>query len=135
MLPGVLFGLWKNGYCPPPPYSTAGADAACVLYTVGCRIPYCATLLTLLLRQTLPVFFIRFGYANLYCATPPYTTVGADAARCFVLSACWATLHCATPYTTPMLNAACFKAMSIGVLGDPSLRYFTLNYATSLHYS
>ena len=28
-----------------------------------------------------------------------------------------------TPYTTSRLNAACFGAMSVGVLGDPSLCY------------
>ena len=31
----------------------------------------------------LPVFF-TVGGAILYCATPPYTTVGADAARFFL---------------------------------------------------
>ena len=49
--------------------------------------------------------------------------------------ACWATLHCDTPYTTPMLKPACFEAMSVGVLGDPSMCYLTHNCATSLHYT
>ena len=35
---------------------------------------------TLLLERILPVFY-TVGGAILYCATPPYTTVGADAAR------------------------------------------------------
>ena len=56
----------------------------------------------------LPVFY-TVGGAILCCATPPYTTVGADAARFLYgwlrdpllyyppYTACWATLHCATP--------------------------------------
>ena len=57
----------------------------------------------------LPVFY-TVNCAILYCAAPPYT-------------ACWATLHCANLYLIPMLNAACFGAMSVGVPGEPSLGY------------
>ena len=39
--------------------------------------------------------------------------------RC--VSACGVTFHCATPYATPRENAACFGAMSVGVLSDSSL--------------
>ena len=35
----------------------------------------------------------------------------------------WATLTALNPYTAPRLNAACFGAMSVGVLGEPSLCY------------
>ena len=35
-----------------------------------------------------------------------------------------ATLNCATPpYTAPKLNAACFRAKGVGVLGDALLCY------------
>ena len=70
----------------------------------------------------LPVFY-TVGCAILYCASPPYTTVGADAARFFFIRLAARTHHGATPYTTPRLNAACSGAMSVGVLGGPSLCY------------
>ena len=42
-----------------------------------------------------------------------------------------ATVHSATPYVTPRLNAACFGAMSVGVFSDASLwihPYFTTRF-------
>ncbi len=35
--------------------------------------------------------------------------------------ACWANLYCDNPYTTPRVNAACFGATSVSVLGDLTL--------------
>ena len=61
--------------------------------------------------------------AILYCATPPYTTTvaGADAARFFCRRRFGRPFTVLPPYTTPRINAACFGATSVGVLGDPSL--------------
>ena len=81
-----------------------------------------------------PFFFYGWRRDPLLCY-PPYTTVGADAAR---FSYGWLRdpLLCAPPtrrveqpftvlppYTTPRLNAACFGAMSVGVLDASSLSY------------
>ena len=126
-----FYGWCATLYCPTPSYTTVRADAA-RFYTVGCAIVHCATppplhycwggycpffirlvrnpLLSYPLYTTVGAdaarFFIIYGWlresllrypplhycggrlflytagsANLYCATPPYTTVGADAAR------------------------------------------------------
>ena len=121
-------------YCSIPPTLLLGQMLP-VFYSVGGAILYCATPPpTLILGQMLPVFCTA-GCAILHCATPPYTIVRADAARflygclsdpllCYPpLHYCWATFHCATPYTAPRLNAAGFGATSVGVLVDPSLCY------------
>ena len=99
---------------------------------------------TLLLGQMLHDF-CTVCCAILGCATPPYATVKADAVRflrgwrrdalpCYPLleqmlhvicTVGGTILYCATPYTTHRLNAACFGAMSVGVLGD-SLLYHPL---------
>ena len=52
-----------------------------------------------------PVFFYTVGGAILYCATPPYTSVGADAARFFYG---WLRdpLLCYPPYITVGADAA-----------------------------
>ena len=62
---------------------------------------------------------------RLVAVLPPYTTPRVHAA-CFgaMSSGVLGDLSlCYPPYTTPRLNAACFGAMIIGVLGDPSLCY------------
>ena len=93
-----------------------------VFYTVGCASSTTVLPLpTLLLGQMLPVFLYGWLRDPLLCYPSPYTTVGADAAR--YLYGWRRDPHCATPYTTPRLNAACFGAMSVGVLGGPSLCY------------
>ena len=59
----------------------------------------------------------------LYCATP-YNTVGADAARFFLNGRRAGRLVTVLPpYTAHRIHAACFSAMSVGVLGDSLLRY------------
>ena len=98
---------------------------------------------TLLLEQMLPVLY-TVGCAILYCATPHYTTVGADASRLaarsstvlpppallltqmlpvFYTVGCEQPFTVLPPYTTPRVNAACFGSTSVGVLGDLSLCY------------
>ena len=94
-----------NLYCATPPYTTVEADAARFKYAWRCdpllcyhSLHYCwgrccpfflrlaapsSTVLpspALPLGRMLPVFYM-VGGAILYCATPPYTTVVADAAR------------------------------------------------------
>ena len=105
-----------------------------ILDTVGGAILDCATPPTLVLGQMLPVF-CTVRDAILYGATPLYTTVGADAAR-FLYDWLRDPLLCyppntplerpftvLPPYTAPKSNFACFGAMSVGVLGDPSRCY------------
>ena len=59
-----------NLYCATPIYPTVGANAAFIFFTIGARTPTFLPLPTLLLGQMLLVFFIRFGGAHVYCATP-----------------------------------------------------------------
>ena len=74
----------KTLYCATPPYITVGADAArFFVIRLAARSSTVLPPPALLLRQMLPVFYTA-GCAILNCATPPYTTVGADAARFFI---------------------------------------------------
>ena len=61
---------------------------------------------TLLLGQTLPVLY-ALGGAILYCATLPYTTVGADSARLFSCTVDGAILYCATPFLHYCCGGCC----------------------------
>ena len=54
---------------------------------------------------------------------PPLSTVGADHARFLYGRRVGRPFTVLPPYTTPRLNAACFGAISVGVLGDLSLCY------------
>ena len=110
-------------------------------------------LATLLLGQMLPVFFFFLRLAartsTVLLSPPPlllgqmlpvFYTVGVlgDPSLCYPLhytwvkcclvwcDECWRVGRPFTvlpPYTTPRLNAACFGAISVGVLGDSSLCY------------
>ena len=77
-----LYG-WLILYCATPPYTTVRADAARRLYGWPRDPILCYPPLHLMLGQMLPVFF-TVGCAILYCATPPYATVGADATRFYI---------------------------------------------------
>ena len=110
-------------YCATPPYTTVGADAARFLYG-RLRDP--------LLRypplhhcwgRCCPFFFIRLAARTSTVLPPPYTAVGTDAARLLYGRRVERPFTVLPPYTTSRLNAACFGAMSVGVLGDPSLCY------------
>ena len=79
-------------------------------------------------------FFYTVAGAILYCATPPYATVGADAARFFVLYGCRRNpLLCYPPtlllrqmlpvfYTVGCAILYCATPPTL-LLGDPLLRY------------
>ena len=105
----------------PPPYTTdVGADAARFFVYGWCAILYRPPPP----HTTVKVDAARFLYGLcviLYCPTPSFTTVGAVAARFYAVGG--ANLYCASPYTARRVNATCFGAMSVGVLGDPSLSY------------
>ena len=111
MLPVFLYGWQRDSLlCYPPLHYCWGRCCTCF-------IRLAARSSTVLPRPTLLVgqnaarfFFYTVGCAILYCATPSYTTVG----RPFTVL---------SPHSAPRLNAACFGAMSVGVLGDPSLCY------------
>ena len=81
-----------------PPYTTVGLDAA--------------------------RFFLRLAARTSTVLLPPNTYVGADSARFLFGRRVERPFTVLLPYTTPKLNAACFGATSVGVLGDPSLCYF-----------
>ena len=135
-----------NLYCATSPYITVGADAARFFlygwrrdpllchpplhYCWGRCCPFFLRLaarsstvpppLTLLLGQMLPVFY-TVGGAILYCATPPYATVGADAAR-FLYGWLRHHLRC-SPAPTLLLGQKLLVFYTVGVLGDPPLFY------------
>ena len=94
-----------------------------VFYAVGARSSNILPPPRLLQAQMLPVFFYGWLRDPLLRDSPPYTTVGADAARCLYSRRVGRPSTVLPPYTTPRLNAACFGAMSVGVLGDLSLCY------------
>ena len=67
--------------------------------------------------------------ATLYCAAPlHYTYVKCCLFWCDERLRVRRPFTVLPPYTTPTLNAACFGAMSVDVLGDP-----LLCYPTTLH--
>ena len=76
----------------------------------------------------LPVFY-TVGARTSSVLPPPYTTGGAYATRFLYGRRVGRPFTVLPPYTTAGLNAACFGAMSVGVLGDPSL----LCYPPTLH--
>ena len=83
--PCSLIGTCTTLYCATPLYTIVGADAARFLHG-WLRDPLlCYPPLHYCWGRCCPFFFNTVGGAILYCATPPYTTVGADAARFLLL--------------------------------------------------
>ena len=112
------YGFLRDPLLCYPPYTTVGADAARFI-RLAARSSTVLPSPTLLLGQMLLVF-LRWRHDPLLCYPPLHYCWGRC---CPFFTVDWATIHCATPYTTPRLNAACFGAISVGVLGDSSLCY------------
>ena len=79
---------------------------------------------TLMLWQVLPVFLYGWLRDHLLCYLPLQYCWGRYAARVFIRLAARPSTWLPS-YTIPRLNAACFGAMSGGVLGEP-LSCYTL---------
>ena len=147
----ALHYCW-GGCCPCFFYTVGGAIPFCttpptlllgqmlpVSYTVGCAILYCATppyttikvdaacFLSGWLRDPLTVLPPLHSYwAILNCVTSLHCTL----VKCCLFSCngrrgVGRPFTVLPPYTAPKLNAACFRAMSVGVLGDSQLCYPT----------
>ena len=67
--------------------------------------------------------FYTIGGAILYCATPPYTTVGADAARFFLRLAARSPTVLPPGYTTVGADASRFYTVDGAILYCANPRY------------
>ena len=104
----------------PPPETSVGADAARLLYG-WLRDPLlCYPPPTLLLEQMLPVFYTVRG-AIIYGSTPPYTTVGADAGRFFLMRLAARSSTALPPPTLLLGQMLPVSYTVVSVFGDPSL--------------
>ena len=109
-------------YCDTPPYTTVGTDAARFFVYGWRRDPLlCYPPLHHCWCRCRP-FFIR-GAARSSTVLPPPTLLSGQMPPVFFIRLAARSCTVLPPYTAPGLNAACFGAMSVGVLGEPSLGY------------